>query len=266
MKIGIEITLSIEKVWREWRKWAERSIKPSLGLEFLRSTEWVLLYPSLANLVGCPQDPECHPEGDVWQHTLNAVDAAVKIADREKLSARKRVILIFAALCHDMGKPSTTKYNGGRWGAPGHPVAGEVPARSFLSQIGSPKWLVENVIPLVREHMIHLSMGNHSSNKAIRRLANRLYPVTIKDLSFLMEADQFGRALLPVWEGMVYRAKQLVLFNAHPIPILMRRHLIKLEVTPSSAFERILKDAFQCQLDGEFDDLPGACSWAKQNS
>ena len=34
------------------------------------------LFPELEALVGCPQEPEWHPEGDVWMHTLMVVDEA----------------------------------------------------------------------------------------------------------------------------------------------------------------------------------------------
>ena len=54
-------------------------------------------------MVGCPQDPEWHPEGDVWVHTLMVMDqarAANGDLDRPRLTA-----VMLGALCHDLGKP-----------------------------------------------------------------------------------------------------------------------------------------------------------------
>ena len=43
------------------------------------------LLPELLPLAGCPQDPEWHPEGDVWTHTLMVVDQA-----RSRIGALER--------------------------------------------------------------------------------------------------------------------------------------------------------------------------------
>lgn len=56
-------TLSIERVWTEWQKWATKGRVPSRGLSFLYRTGWINLYPELAALIGLPQEPEWHPEG-----------------------------------------------------------------------------------------------------------------------------------------------------------------------------------------------------------
>ena len=47
------------------------------------------LVPEMAALVGCPQEPEWHPEGDVWVHTLMVIDemrAAIDDLDRARRS------------------------------------------------------------------------------------------------------------------------------------------------------------------------------------
>ena len=50
---------------------------PSIGLQLALDLGVVeRLWPELHALVGCQQDPEWHPEGDVWVHTLMVVDGA----------------------------------------------------------------------------------------------------------------------------------------------------------------------------------------------
>lgn len=66
--------LARERVQEEWRKLLLQGERPSLGLAFLKDCRWLVHFPELAALVDCAQDPQWHPEGDVWVHTLHALD------------------------------------------------------------------------------------------------------------------------------------------------------------------------------------------------
>ena len=74
--------LPVERIWHEWAKWAEKSAapfgRPSAGLRALADTGWLAHFPELAALAGCPQDPEWHPEGDVFAHTGHCCDALAR--------------------------------------------------------------------------------------------------------------------------------------------------------------------------------------------
>jgi tRNA nucleotidyltransferase (CCA-adding enzyme) len=52
--------------------------------------------------------------------------------------------------------------------------------------------------------------------------------------------------------------------NEKPKPILLGRHLLELGMEPGPVFGRILKPAFEAQLDGVFEDLDGALAWARE--
>ena len=54
-----------DRIWHEWKKWATKSVRPALGLAFLRETGWLQHYPEIAALKGTPRDSRWHPEGDV---------------------------------------------------------------------------------------------------------------------------------------------------------------------------------------------------------
>jgi len=267
-------TVSKERIWGEWFKWATKSIKPSAGLKVLDDTGWLELFPQLNTLKGIPQDPIWHPEGDVWTHTNYVTDAAVEIADREKLSEKDRTVLIFASLCHDLGKPATVADVNGRWIAPGHPEAGVEPTIAFLTSIGAPKDIIAQVVPLVKEHMAHLNQIGHRS---IKRLALRLEPATIELLSLVMDADSSGRPPLP--KGMPDKAQELIMM-AHqlrvqesvPTPIINGNDLMRLaesgELPPEYArggphFGQLLTVLFNAQLDGKFDSPEDGISYLK---
>ena len=71
--------LSGERVFDEFRKLLLRAKKPSIGLRVLDDTGQLRFFPEIDALRGVPQDPEWHPEGDVWVHTLMVLDAAASL-------------------------------------------------------------------------------------------------------------------------------------------------------------------------------------------
>jgi tRNA nucleotidyltransferase (CCA-adding enzyme) len=256
-----------ERIWEEWKKWALKGIRPSFGLELLMSVGWLQHFPEIASMHDVPQDPEWHPEGDVLTHVGHVVDAAAVIAKREQLDDHDRMVLMFAALTHDFGKVTTTRMEGGRWRSRGHCEVGVKPAERFLERVGAPLAIIAEVKPLISEHLVHAGIDNPSS-KAVRRLANRIAPASIKALARVVEADHSGRPPLPkgnpfqIW---VDKAEGLNVFSAKPEAILMGRHLIEMGVSPGRKMGVLLTRAFEAQLDGAFDNLEDAKQWARDH-
>lgn len=257
-------TLVVDRVWQEWLKWATRSAYPGAGLTCLEETGWIAVYPELQAMVGVPQDPEWHPEGDVWVHTRLVCDAAATIAARDQLSDDERMVLLFAALCHDFGKPATTRFLDGHWRAHGHCEAGVELAERFLTRIGCPMRYIEQVKPLVAEHLVHVQPK--FSPQSVRRLANRLAPASIIQLSRLIEADMNGRPPHPGGlpdsaQRLLELAGQLQLEKEKPRPIVQGRHIIQCGHEPAPWFGPVLKICFEAQLDGHFIDETGGIAF-----
>lgn len=251
-----------ERLWEEWKKWALKGRFPGLGLEMLVSTHWDDSEIDCIRFV--PQDPEWHPEGDVFVHTCLVVDQAAKIADREQLGDEDRMVLMFAALCHDFGKASTTEFIDGRWRARGHCEASVKPAEDFLTRIGAPLAIVGHVKRLVIEHLAHA--GAQPTERVVRRLANRIHPTSVRMLSMVVEADHSGRSPLPPgnpFQSWVDMAEKLSIDKKKPEPILMGRHMIEMGVKPGAHMGKLLHEAFEAQLDGQFSTLDEALQWAK---
>lgn len=261
-------TLATERVWGEWHKWALKGRKPSAGLRVLVETGWLSLYPELAALIDCPQDPLWHPEGGAWPHSLHVVDAAAEIAQRDELADDERTTLLFAALCHDLGKPATTAVDeDGRIRSPNHAQAGVAPAEALLRRIGCPRAVCAPIAPLVREHMAHITM--HATDRAVRRLALRLAPATIAQWGRLVEADHRGRPPLPPSnpaEPIVALAKQLGAAAGRPTPILQGRHLIAAGMTPGPRLGALLDQAYQAQIDGAFSSVEEGLAWVARHA
>ncbi len=259
--------LARERVREEWFKWAARAVRPSAGLRVLEQTGWLAHFPELAALVGTPQDPAWHPEGDVWTHTGLALDQLVRDPVWREADEPSRIAWSLAVLLHDAGKPSTTsrEVRGGaeRIVSPGHDVAGGPLAAAFLERIGAPGWTSERVVPLVVNHMTHLQSA---SERAVRRLARRLDPETISGLAVVIRADAAARPPLPAEPPetlleLLRIADALRLRHEAPRPLLLGRHLIERGWTPGPAVGEVLARAFEAQLDGAFDDEARALRW-----
>ena len=269
-------TLSAERIWTEWQKWAVKGRFPSKGLQLLRNSGWIARYPEIEALIDIPQNPQYHPEGDVFEHTKLTCDAAAKIADELEFCDTERTILLLAALCHDFGKPATTILNErGTWSSPRHPEEGVPVAKTFLKRLRAPNVFLDHVPVLVGEHLAHLAQTpkNQSSDelpsfRAVRRLAVRLVPSNIRMWSALCRADSLGcgtdtpRHKVSTWEEV---AAKLDVRESKPKPILQGRDLLEIGMPPGRAMGEVLHRTYEAQLDGVISNLDEAIDWVRQN-
>jgi len=266
-------TIAKERVADEFMKWAECGSKPGRIGEYLKSSGWDAHFPEIAQLSGVPQDPTWHPEGDVGTHTMLVVDAAARIAEREALMGDARAVLLFSALAHDFAKPPTTQLRERdgrmRWSSWGHEAAGGPMARVFLQRICIKTSIVEQVVPLVENHLAASTLGRDVSSRAVRRLAMRLAPASIDQLLLLIEADHSGRPPLPggLPENAIRirnEAQRNAVSQGPPQALILGRHVIPyFDGKPGKHIGEVTDAAYQAQLDGEFSDDAGAMIWLK---
>lgn len=176
--------------------------------------------------------------------------------------------LLFSALCHDLGKATTTWKDpaDNRWKAPGHAQEGEAPTRSFLEKIGFGEKMINAVIPLVREHMCHI--GVSPTVRLVRRLSARLAPATITQLIRLIEADHSGRPPLPgkcpdTAKQILELAAQLAIEDSKPVSLLGGRNLLGI-IPPGPAMGSILNQLYEEQLDGGFSTVEQGIERARE--
>jgi len=259
-------SLSLDRIWMEFFKWATMSNKPSSGLQFLIDSRWSEFYPEFHSNIGVMQNPIFHPEIFVEKHTMYVCDEAMEIANRENLDEHNKLILMFSALCHDFAKathsqgiyPQITSY--------GHEEAGRPLAESFLQRIGAPKYLFDHVPILVSNHMAYL---NAQSEKAVRKLSKRLEPSNIYMLSLLINSDHSGRHPLP--KGLPEKAVKMLemskregIHHAPPKRILEGKHLKEIGLTPSPIFGTLISQCYGLQLNGQVKNLEEALQWVKE--
>ena len=262
--------LPSERVFGEIQKLLLQARRPSLGLSLLR--EWGML-PAVAAelipLIGTPQDPEWHPEGDVWIHTLLAVDQAVPLL--EGLDTARAHAVMLGVLCHDLGKPETTQLLEGRLRSYGHEEAGLPPTNALLD-----RWNVHRLHGYdVRAQVLGL-VGNHLkpgqfyddrervSDGAIRRLARKCEPALLYRVA---RADCLGRTgdFPPVaMDWFLERVRHLEVAERPPDPLLQGRHVLELGVLPGPEVGRIVRAVYERQLDGAVRTLDEAREEARR--
>jgi tRNA nucleotidyltransferase (CCA-adding enzyme) len=263
--------LPAERVFGEIEKLLRKARRPSIGLRLMR--EWGMLEtlaPELLPLPDTPQEPEWHPEGDVWTHTLLAMDeAAAQIADLDRPRA---LAVMLATLCHDLGKPATTRFEDGRLRSKGHEDAGVEPTRALLD-----RWNVHSLLGYdVRAQVLAL-VGNHLkpyqlyddrervTDGAIRRLSAKCEPVLLHRVA---RADCLGRSpgrfSTEPMDWFLRRARELDVAHRPPEPILKGRDLLALGMPPGPEVGRVLKAVYERQLDGAVTNLDEARAEARK--
>lgn len=253
--------LSGERQLEEWKKLLLASARPSIGLEFLRETGLLRFYPELEALVGVPQDPEWHPEGDVWTHTLMVVDEAARSRD----GGADDLALMFAALCHDLGKPGTTfRDGGGRIRSPAHDSLGREPAELFLGRLRASHELMSKVLALVEHHLAPASFVQQGAGpKAYRRLARKLAEAGtgVELLLRVARADHFGRTTkealarsFPEADQFLATARTLDVEEQAPRDAVLGRHLIARGLSPGPHFGPLLARCREIQDETGWTD------------
>jgi len=267
------LELPAERVFAEIEKLLLKADRPSRGLVLMK--EWGMLEavaPELVPLESTPQDPGWHPEGDVWIHTLQVVDEARGLLEGLEDDRPRRLAVMLGALCHDLGKPATTRHEDGRIRSRGHEEAGLPPTTSLLD-----RWNVHSLLGYdVRAQVLalvaqHLKPGqlyddkDRVSNGAIRRLARKVEP----DLLYrVARADCLGRRpgrFEPVaMEWFKQRVHELDVAVRPPKPILQGRDVLELGVPPGPEVGRIVRAVYERQLDGAVSTLEDAREEARR--
>lgn len=262
--------LPSERIWGELDKLLSAP-KPSVGLALALDLGIVeKLFPELHALVGCPQEPEWHPEGDVWVHTLQVVDQARTRVD--DLPRPQRLAIMLGAVCHDFGKPKTTAYLDGRIRSIDHEEQGVAPASAFLDRLNIHSVdgydVRHQVLGMVAQHLkpgMWFKVREDVGDGAFRRLAQK---VDLELLARLAKSDCLGREPgrfdCRAMDWFLERAAALGVSHGAPGPLLLGRHLIALGVKPGPSMGAILKQVYDQQLDGTVSTLDEAIDAARR--
>jgi tRNA nucleotidyltransferase (CCA-adding enzyme) len=140
-------------------------------------------------------------------------------------------------------------------------------ARIFLNRIGIKNSIVDQVAPLVENHLAHSSIGADITPRAVRRLAVRLAPASITQLIRLIEADASGRPPRPkALPDSAARIRDMALAQLvaekPQAPWIQGRHVLPyFENRPGKHIGEVTRAAYEAQSDNAFSNEQEALAW-----
>jgi tRNA nucleotidyltransferase (CCA-adding enzyme) len=261
--------LPAERVWGELEKLLLAAKRPSIGFALALDLGVIdQILPEMKPLLGCEQEPEWHPEGDVWVHTLMVIDKARELND--DLDRPRLITVMLGAVCHDLGKPATTAFLDGRIRSLNHEEAGVTPTISLLDRLNIHTIdgfdVRAQVIGLTAHHLKPgmLRKAENVSDGAFRRLAQK---VDLELLARLARADCLGRTGnfdCSAMDWFLERARTLGVEHRPPAPLLMGRHLLEMGLSPGPRVGEILQQVYEKQLDGQITSVEEGIAEAKR--
>lgn len=258
-KIDIS-NISKERIAEEFEKLFLKAAKPSLGITWLDKVGRLKeILPELYETKFTEQNPHWHPEGEVFEHLMQAVDFAAK---QEYSSDEERLLQVVAAMCHDLGKVVSSKIVDGQIKSHGHESTGVPLAKKMLQRITNKKDLINKVCVLTRYHM---DPGNYARNNArdaaYKRLAWKLQQeadLTMEQLYRLLCSDRAGRnkdrgkPLHAPDDGSREFFKKItdlgILYGPEE-PVLKGEDFIKIGINPGPQIGDMLDKAYKIQLE-----------------
>lgn len=192
--------------------------------------------PEVEAMVGVEQPPEFHPEGDVFVHTVLALE---RLRDPHP-------VLAVATLLHDVGKPSTQTHTD-RIRFNGHDEVGAALAEDICRRLRFSSVEIGRIAALVREHLRVKDLPKMRPAKAKRFLLRE----DAVDHLELHRADCLAsHGHLDVYDWAVAAREALLAEHPRTTPLLTGDDLISLGYEPGPAFKTMLDALWDAQLEG----------------
>ena len=241
-------SLSHERVFEELKKALLQSDKPSVFFEILKSINQLgVWFAQVSKLIEVPQNPEHHQEGDVFVHTMMVLDQAAK----RRNEAKNQLGFMLAALTHDFGKITATRFENGKLHSHNHENQGIPIVEEFLKNLTGEKNLMRYVLNMTELHMKpHMLAASNSSVKA----TNKMFDSSVEpnDLILLSIADGLGK--IPAKDSAdseQFLLERLEIYREYMSrPFVEGSDLIKAGLKPGPQFSKLLDYAHKLRLAG----------------
>jgi putative nucleotidyltransferase with HDIG domain len=253
----IKERVSAERIRDEFCKMLMDKSKPSMAFEDMSHLGILqLILPELERLRGCAQPFEYHHEGDVWTHTMNAIDS---LAPETPLIAR------LATLFHDIGKPDTYSLKE-RIRFDSHASIGSKLAAKIMRRLNFSREQVDAVTWCIEHHMMMASFLDMNDG----RLMHWLHHPQMKNLLALMKADAEGTT--PTDLSLYNKIEKLhrVKLKKHPAPpkpLLSGEEIMEIAgLKPGARVGELKAQLLELQIDGKIKTRAKAEKWLKENA
>ena len=223
------------------------------GLALLNATGLLsVVLPEVAALKGVEQPAEYHPEGDVFTHTRMMLDA---------LPAEPGLVLAWAVLLHDVGKPPTFVRAPDRIRFNDHDVVGQAMAEEILHRLRFSNDEIEQIALCVGGHMRFQHVQSMRQAKLKRLLARPTFPVEL-ELHRLDCLASHGK--LDNYDFLKATADAMPAEVIKPAPLVTGRDLLTLGFTPGTLVGAVLKEVAELQLEEQLQSPAAALDYARQ--
>ncbi len=225
---------------------------PSAGLKLLdKACLLKHILPEVDKLKGVKQPAAFHPEGDVFRHTLLML----------KQVKNPSLVLAFACLLHDIGKPATFQRRE-RIRFSGHDRVGARISEKILRRLRFSNNDREDIVACVQNHMRITAAPKMRRATLIRMLARPTFEVELRLHRIDCAASHKD---LTLWRFLNRRYRQFKNRPLIPRPILNGYELIKIGFTPGPIFGKIHRRMQDLQLEGKLSSKSAAKKWVVDN-
>lgn len=237
-----------ERIEGELKKALLQAERPSIFFKILLEMEQLeVWFPELKDLIGVPQNPKYHAEGDVWNHTMLVLEEAAKLRHR----ASDPWWFMLTALVHDFGKAVCTEEKNGVIHAYQHETLGLPLAEAFLRRITAETKCIAYVLNLTA---LHMKPGTVAGANAALKTTNRMFDEAVdpEGLVCMALADDRGRIReTPGRDDEPFLMERLEAYRAVMAqPHVTGRDLMEAGLTPGRDFSGLLAYAHRLRLAG----------------
>ena len=240
--------LAPERIFGELHKALLKAREPSIFFEEMRHMGHLSLwFPELEALIGVPQSPVHHPEGDVWTHTMMVLDAAAEL----RSGASYPEGFMMSALTHDFGKAVSTAAEGQKISAIGHEKTGVELTRQFLRRISNENKMERYVLNMVE---LHMKPNMLASDRAGQKSTSKMFDQSVcpGDLLLLAKADHLGKGNAEDYSPTeAFLQDRLSYFEElMSRPFVQGRDLVEAGIQPGPDFSEALAYSHKMRLAG----------------
>lgn len=246
---SIELSdLPTERIWGEIEKLVSLADHPSIGLAAALDLGVLeRLFPDLQSLVGQPGETVGQDSEDSFTHTRLSMDEAVGLT--RDLSKPKRLAVMLATLCHDLGDASLNLSERER--------AAVQATSSILNRLGlygvGGYDVRSQVLALVRTHRSPIEFyacRETIADGVFRRLAQQVEIDLLYRVSKACARGHRSDTATPEQDWFIERARSLGVEHGPPAPLLLGRHLLEAGFEPGPQMGKLLRSVYELQLDG----------------
>ncbi len=226
---------------------------PAAGFRLLSESGLMkVILPEIELMKGVEQQPEYHPEGDVYVHTMLLL---------EKLK-NPSLVLALSALFHDVAKPQTFAVRDGRITFYEHAHLGAKMTKVIMKRLRFSNDEIDSVSECVENHMKFADVQKMRSGK-LKIFVSR--PTFDTEMELHRIDCQSCHGMLDNYYFLKEKLKEYAAEQLKPKPLISGHDLMALGINPGPAMKPLLEEIYILQLEGELKSKEDALIWVKKN-